>query len=100
MAENERESGGREQSEGEAAVFAVERLARRLTEQQASFHRVLREVQIGRDSQEKRVLEFIGWLSADIEELHHVEVPRLADSWERFKQRGNLATSPIQPAQG
>lgn len=29
--------------------------------------------------------EFIGWLSGDIPELHNVEVPRLADSWNRFR---------------
>jgi hypothetical protein len=34
---------------------------------------------------EAHVREFIGWLSADIPELHTVEVPRLAESWERFK---------------
>jgi hypothetical protein len=33
-----------------------------------------------------RVRQFIGWLSVDISELHAVEVPLLADSWERFKQ--------------
>lgn len=32
--------------------------------------------------------EFIGWLSGDIPELHKVEVPRLADSWGRFKRAG------------
>src|SRR5688572_28662027 len=31
-----------------------------------------------------RLREFIGWLSADIPELHNVEVPRLAESLERF----------------
>lgn len=35
---------------------------------------------------EGRAHEFIGWLSGDIPELHKVEVPRLADSWERFKR--------------
>lgn len=29
--------------------------------------------------------EFIGWLSGDIPELHSVEVPRLAESFERFR---------------
>lgn len=33
---------------------------------------------------ESTIREFIGWLSADIPELGGVEVPRLADSWERF----------------
>lgn len=31
--------------------------------------------------------EFLGWLSADIPELHGVEVPRLADSWERYRAK-------------
>ena len=31
------------------------------------------------------VQEFLGWLSADIRELHHVAVPDLADSWARYK---------------
>jgi hypothetical protein len=35
---------------------------------------------------ERTVREFIGWLSADIDELHAVDVPRLADSWHRFKR--------------
>jgi len=39
--------------------------------------------------------EFVGWLSADIPELHHVEIPRLADSLERF-----LAASPPASAGG
>lgn len=34
---------------------------------------------------ESDVLKFIGWLSGDIPELHAVEVPGLAASWERFK---------------
>jgi hypothetical protein len=37
--------------------------------------------------------EFIGWLSGDIPELHKVEVPRLADSWERFKR---APRSPVE----
>lgn len=43
----------------------------------------------GFDEHAKRAQEqtrqFIGWLSVDIPELHSVEVPRLADSWERFR---------------
>lgn len=35
---------------------------------------------------EDQVHEFIGWLSGDIPELHSVEVPRLADSWQRYKR--------------
>ena len=37
----------------------------------------------GRAGRETR--EFIGWLSGDIPELHGVEVPRLADSYDRFR---------------
>src|ERR1700732_1588904 len=33
---------------------------------------------------DKEVREFIGWLCADISELHSVEVPRLADSYKLF----------------
>lgn len=33
------------------------------------------------DSQIRR---FVGWLSGDVPELHNVEVPRLAESLERF----------------
>jgi hypothetical protein len=36
-----------------------------------------------RHSQDVR--EFIGWLSGDLPELHTVEVPRIAASWERFR---------------
>lgn len=31
--------------------------------------------------------EFLGWLSGDIPELHNVEVPRLAESWERYRAK-------------
>jgi hypothetical protein len=34
---------------------------------------------------EATALQFIGWLSVDVPELHGVEVPRLRESWERFK---------------
>ena len=34
---------------------------------------------------ETAVLEFLGYLSGNITELHHVEVPRLKDSWDRYK---------------
>lgn len=33
------------------------------------------------------VAGFLGWLSADIPELRHVEVPRLAESYDRFLDR-------------
>ncbi len=36
---------------------------------------------------ESEVLQFIGWLSGDIPELHQVEIPFLVSSWERFKNR-------------
>lgn len=36
---------------------------------------------------ESQVLQFIGWLSGDIKELHTVEVPHLANSWLRFKAK-------------
>jgi hypothetical protein len=38
-------------------------------------------------SHEREMRELVGWLSADVPELHAVEVPRLADSLERFKNR-------------
>lgn len=34
---------------------------------------------------QKHVFEVIGWLSADIPELHHVEVPKLMESYVRFR---------------
>jgi len=37
------------------------------------------------DATEQVVREFIGWLTADISELHSIEVPVLTDSWARFK---------------
>lgn len=33
----------------------------------------------------REVREFIGFLSADVPELHKVEVPRLAESWKRYR---------------
>lgn len=39
-----------------------------------------------RAEDDSRVREFVGWLSADIPELHGVEVPLLAESLERFLQ--------------
>jgi hypothetical protein len=44
-----------------------------------------------RPMEESTVREFIGWLSVDISELHNVEVPRLAESFERFKARAALS---------
>lgn len=51
-----------------------------------------------RDEQESTVRQFIGWLSADISELHRVEVPRLAKSWEAFKARLAEGTASEPPA--
>ena len=49
--------------------------------------------------EDQHVREFIGWLSADIPELHHVEVPRLAASYERFKRRASSPSgAPPEPA--
>lgn len=50
--------------------------------------------------------EFIGWLSGDIHELHAVEVPRLADSLQKFinmkaEERGtfmDFSSNQPQPA--
>lgn len=33
---------------------------------------------------EQRLREFVGFLSADVPELHQVEIPRLAESVQRF----------------
>lgn len=41
---------------------------------------------------ESTIREFLGWLSGDIPELRKVEVPRLADSWERFKAQKKPVT--------
>lgn len=46
---------------------------------------------------ESEVRRFIGWLSCDIPELREVEVPRLADSWERFKERIHQDDEPDEP---
>lgn len=35
---------------------------------------------------ESEIRQFLGFLSADIPELHAVEVPKIAESWERFKR--------------
>ena len=37
-----------------------------------------------RERDEVIMRQFVGWLSADIKELHHVLVPDLADSLDRF----------------
>jgi hypothetical protein len=36
--------------------------------------------------------QFVGFISADVPELHHVEVPRLAESVERFMAVADLDT--------
>lgn len=40
-----------------------------------------------RDWSKSKVQRFLGWLSSDIPELHKVEVPRLAESMERFEAK-------------
>jgi hypothetical protein len=45
---------------------------------------------------ERTLREFVGWLSGDIPELHHVEVPRLAASLERFLAvRASASRAPV-----
>lgn len=54
---------------------------------------------------DQEIREFCGWLSGDIPELHTVEVPRLAESLERFNRRcdelaaanPNTETEPADP---
>ncbi len=43
-----------------------------------------RSLSIGGPDEAAKLRQFAGWLSADIPELHSVEVPRLAESLERF----------------
>jgi hypothetical protein len=43
---------------------------------------------------ENTALQLLAWLSVDIEELHHVQVPALVESWDRFKARGDLYDDP------
>lgn len=35
---------------------------------------------------EAEVLHFLGFLSADIQELNSIEIPRFVDSWDKFKK--------------
>lgn len=46
-------------------------------------------IEAGKQSQisESEVRQFIGWLSGDIRELNNVQIPILADSWQRFRKR-------------
>jgi hypothetical protein len=48
---------------------------------------------------EARLRRFVGWLTADIPELHSVEVPRLAESLDRFLavDGGHSTPSPAAP---
>jgi hypothetical protein len=43
---------------------------------------------------EKDIREFCGWLSGDLPELNAVEVPRIGESWERFKRMKVRADMP------
>jgi len=45
------------------------------------------------------VREFIGWLSGDIRELNNVQVPILADSFERFLKKRQQDDASVKPAQ-
>jgi hypothetical protein len=47
---------------------------------------------------ESQVLQFIGWLSGDIGELHSIEVGRFLESWQRFKERFEI--EELKKAQG
>lgn len=40
-----------------------------------------------RDWSKDKVLKFLGWLSGDITELNSVEMPRLAESMDRFEAK-------------
>ena len=42
--------------------------------------------------QHQQVRVFLGWLSAELPELHHVDIGRLSDAFERFKSAAALAT--------
>ncbi len=33
---------------------------------------------------ESRVLEFLGWLSVELPELHDIDCTRLVDAWDKF----------------
>lgn len=44
------------------------------------------------------VLQFIGWLTADIPELHNLETTAVAESWKRF--RGTQAVLRAQKTEG
>jgi hypothetical protein len=58
---------------------------RMLAQDLQSALRLLPDETVYRDNPIGDVMrEFVGWLSADIAELHAVEVPLLADSLERF----------------
>jgi hypothetical protein len=64
-----------------------------------------RALSIGAPSEAARMRQFVGWLSADIPELHGVEVPRLAESLDRFlaaEAQGAPADgcSPVGQAEG
>ncbi len=79
-----------EMNECQLAEFYVNRLVRVYREQSYALARAIHQTEA---QHEAVVRQFIGWLSADIPELHGVEVPLLADSWERFKQRGTGGSS-------
>lgn len=44
---------------------------------------------------EADIFTFIGFLSADIEELNGVEMGRLQRSWDRFKERSGIVAGTL-----
>lgn len=80
-----------------ALAYAIDALratpsAPQVSPNSSSTSQEVREAAIGNGN---TVAGFIGWLSADIPELRNVEVPRLAESYDRFLRR--LATHPDGP---
>jgi hypothetical protein len=51
---------------------------------------------------EDEILKFIGWLSVEITELNAVELPRLLESWKRYKSRewALFNTAPLAKGEG
>ena len=45
------------------------------------------------EGHDRTVREFLGWLSGELPELHHVEVPRLGAAWDKYKALGRDGAS-------
>jgi hypothetical protein len=43
------------------------------------------------------ILHFLGWLSADIPELHSVGCSKLLDSWQRYKKEVMQHLASLSP---